>query len=227
MYVVTYNDQVLLGPIAWNAKMFNSVIEDDTGITVNIQQSQRDQVPLDLGNGIKIRHAVEDRPSINLKLEIYEGPFWTFTESTGVYSYQAISKPVDLLKHELTQLAAFDRWTKEQSGVKVTIQGQEVTVDTTRGNRDIFVQKFLLMGENDTVNWKFPEGWLTLTKAELGLCVSSGAAHVQSEFNRELGLLTQISTATTLVELDAVALVFPGTEVEEPRGRRRPVEPNP
>lgn len=209
MYVVTHNDQVLLGPIAWSARMFNSVIEDDTEIKVNILQSQRDQVPLDLGNGIKIRHAVEDRPSLDPKLQMYTGPFWSFTDTTGTATYIPVDKPISLVKSELKQLAAYERWKKEQSGVKTTIQGTEVTVDTVRGSRDIFVQKFLLMSDGETTTWKFPQGWFTLTKSDLGQCVAAGATHVQSQFNWEANIVSQIDAAQTLQELDAIVIVEP------------------
>lgn len=207
MYVVTHNDQVILGPIPWSARMFSSVIEDDLEIKVTIFPSQKNSVPLDLGNGIKIRMAVEDRPSLNPKIQMHTGPFWTFTDTTGTHSYVPVDKPIELVKQELKQVAAAERWKKEHSGVKVTVQGTDVTVDTARGARDIFVQKYLLMADGETTTWKFPEGWLTLTKSELGQCVAAGVQHVQTQFNWESGIVDQINAAQTLQELDALVIV--------------------
>lgn len=207
MYVVTHNDQVLLGPIIWNARMFNSVIEDDTEIITNILPSDQLRVPLDLGNGLMIREHREERPSLNSKTQYHNGPFWTFTQTIGTASYVVVDKPIDLVRQELKAVAASARWNKEEAGTKVTIQGTEVTVDTKRGSRDIFVQQYLLLPEGSTTNWKFPEGWLTLTKSDLGACVAAGAAHVQSAFDWEAGIVAQIDAAQTLTELDAIEIV--------------------
>lgn len=207
MYVVTHNDQVLLGPIIWNARMFNSVIEDDTEIITNILPSDQLRVPLDLGDGLMIREHREERPALNPKTQYHNGPFWTFTPTIGTASYVVVDKPIDLVRQELKAVAATARWNKEEAGTKATIQGTEVTVDTKRGSRDIFVQQYLLLPEGGTTNWKFPEGWLTLTNADLGACVAAGVAHVQAAFDWEAGIVAQIDAAQTLSELDAIEIV--------------------
>lgn len=209
MYVVTHDDQVLLGPINWNSRMFNAVIEEDTEIVVNLLPSDSNRVPLDLGNGIKIREAKETREAINPKIEMYNGPFWTFDETYGTASYVKVPKPLALIKSELKELLAAERYRKEQLGTKATIQNTEVTVDTARGGRDIFVQQYLLLPVDATTNWKFPEGWLTLSKSDLGACVAAGVGYVQAQFNWEADLVAQIEAATTAAELDALVIVEP------------------
>jgi len=71
------------------------------------------------------------------------------------------------------------------------------------------------MGENDTVNWKFPEGWLTLTKVELGAAVSAGAAHIQGSFDWEKAKIEEIEAAETVEVLDAIVIVEPQEELSE------------
>jgi hypothetical protein len=65
------------------------------------------------------------------------------------------------------------------------------------------------MGENDTVNWKFPEGWLTLTKADLGAAVTAGVAHIQSSFDWEKAKVEEIEAATDAATLDVIVIVEP------------------
>lgn len=207
MYVVTYNDEVLLGPIPWNAKMFNTVIEEDTGLIVNLSPLQRNDVPIDLNNGIKIRSASENKPDLNEKIQIHVGSTWTFTTSTGVYNYTVVDKPLHIIRLELKNQTASERWQREHQGTKITIQNQEVTLDTSRGARDIFSQKYMLMEDNSTIKWKFPEGWLTITKLELKQCVDAIAAHVQSVFDWEFNLVSQIDNATTHSELNNIIVV--------------------
>ena len=71
------------------------------------------------------------------------------------------------------------------------------------------------MGENDVVNWKFPEAWLTLTKSDLGIAVNAGVAHVQAQFNWELAKNEEIDACTTAAELDAVVIIEVAETTEE------------
>jgi len=207
MYVVTFNDFVLLGPITWNTSMFNSVIEEDTGFKVNILPSDKQNVPLDLGNGIKVRHALENKPNINSKIQKYDGPFWTFTESTGTHSYTAVDKPLEIVKGELKQILAHVRWTKEISGFDMSIQGHSVKIDTSRGSRDSYLQQYLILGDGENVNWKFSGAWINLTKAELKQIVDNINAHVANSFNWEASISLVIDNALTLQALDQVIII--------------------
>ena len=96
---------------------------------------------------------------------------------------------------------------KEILGTTATIQDHLVTIDTNRGAKDVFVQKYLLMAESDTVNWKFPETWLTLTKSDLGLCVTAANQYIQQCFDRELNISEQIDQSQNKQELLAVTIV--------------------
>ena len=52
--------------------------------------------------------------------------------------------------------------------------------------------------------FKFPEGWLTLSKEELGLVVSTGATYIQSQFDWEVEKGIEINAKETAKELDLV-----------------------
>lgn len=206
MYVLTHNDQVLVGPMVWNARMFNAVIEDDLEIVTNILPSDVSKVPLDLGNGLMIRECVDNYPTLNTKTQMYNGPFWNFTSVPAVAQYVVVDKPLDLVRQELKTKVADARWVLEQKGTTAVIQGQTVTVDTARGSRDVFVQQFLLMPSTTTSQWKFPEGWLVVTKDDLGICVQAGVSHVQNAFGWEATVGNTINSATTLAQLDAIVI---------------------
>ena len=118
--------------------------------------------------------------------------------------YDVVRK--QLAKYNLKQLAAQERYKKEILGTTATIQSQSLTIDTSRGARDIFVQTYLLMGDADTVNWKFPETWLTLTKQDLGLCVTAATQYVQECFDWELNKSEEIDNSETKQELLAIII---------------------
>jgi hypothetical protein len=213
MYVITHHhdyDEVLLGPVTWNPKYIASVLRSDLDLdyTPSVTASDESKIPYEIISNVWVRPVVSVTEPINEKIQYHVGPYWSYTPSEATATYVATLKDIDVVKGELKTIIASERYKKEISGVKVTIQGQEVSVDTNRGDRDIFVQKYILMGENETVNWKFPEGWLTLTKSELGQIVSAGATHVQMCFDWESAKVAEIDACVDHAALDNVILVF-------------------
>lgn len=211
MYVITHHhdyDEVLLGPITWNPRFIASVLRTDLDLsyTPNIVASDEQKVPYEVLPNVWIRRVTNVSEDHNPKLHTLIGPYWVYNGTEATAEYRKQDKPLEIVKAELKQIVTANRYQKEIAGIKVTIQGVEVTVDTARDNRDVFVQKYLLMSDTDTVDWKFPETWLTLTKADLGIAVQGGVTHVQSQFSWENAKFNEIDACTTLEELDAVIL---------------------
>lgn len=217
MFVIAYNNSVILGPMRWNRIRFQNEIFEECEVQATLPDRNDNNNVIVVNEEIKI-YPVVDGPGapFNPKIEMLAGPYWEYTNTDAIRTYQVVPKPIDLVKGELKNLVASERWRKEISGVKVTVQNIEVTADTNRGDRDIFIQKFLLMNENDTVTWKFPETWLNLTKTDLGQIVAAGAAHVQNAFEWEAALVNQIGNCTTLEELDAIVIIESETRPEFP-----------
>lgn len=207
MYVLTHNDQVLLGPMRWNSRMFNSTIEDDVDVITNLVPSDENKVPLDLGSGIKIRVALEVHENVTSpRTQMYTGPFWTFTDSVGTATYKVGLKPLSLIQHELLAQAKEERWSREQLGVKIVLRGTEVTIDTSKKCMSDISQYFLLLKEGEFIDWKFPEKQLTLTRAELGSCVDRGLKYIQSQFSWELAITDKINNLRSPKESELILI---------------------
>lgn len=198
------NGFVINGPRDWNWRSFENTLRDDLEIEYKLPLSKNDKAPIQINESVSIHWCELEYPEHNSKIEYLHGPFWTVVDGIAMGTYQVIARDLGLVKADLKEKVAANRWRKEVAGTTATIQNIVVTVDTNRGDRDIFVQKYLLMSENETVEWKFPEGWLTLTKADLGIAVQAGATHVQAQFVWEAGKVQEIDLCTTAVELDAV-----------------------
>ena len=205
-YVLINDNFVINGPRTWNARSFESTLDDDLEITLKLPLQKTDEEPIIIDENTRILAAQLVYPGHNEKIEYLHGPFWDYSDDFATGTFQILPKDIDWVKSNLYQQVADIRYSREISGANTTIQNTTVTIDTSRGNRDIFVQKYLLMGENDTVQWKFPEGWLTITKAELGSVVDAGVKHVQSQFDWEVTKSTEINNCVTLEELDAIKL---------------------
>lgn len=208
MYVLTHKNRVLAGPMDWNRAIFDGNLTK-LKIIKTLPRVAPETLPLIIDSDTVIYAAEFNEPVYNKKINYLEGPYWTFENDRAIAGYLVKDQPVDSVKANLKTQAAGERWSKETAGTTVDIQGITVTVDTARGSRDIFVQKFMLMQDGDLVTWKFPEAWLTLSKTELGAVVAAGAAHVQESFAWEKQISDAIDLADTLVKLDEIVIVEP------------------
>ena len=198
-YVLVENKQIIhLGPMGWKPRMFQSELND---LEVDFTVPPAEPGYIQINENFEIMPVSLDTPTHNPLFEELAGPFWTYENNTAIGHYTVHDGNIDSIKGNLKNIVAALRYNKEQTPFKYTIQGTEVTVDASRENRNIFVQKYQFMTDAETVDWKFPETWLTLTKAELGELVVAGATHIQTQFNWEKGYVDSIESSTTIDNL--------------------------
>jgi len=191
----------------------SDILSDELDQDIVITREDESRVPFDVVPGVTIRKCISVYEEINAKIHRHEGPFWVYddgnTEYQATATWERRDKPLEQVKADLKNLVADIRWKKEGKGVTLTIQGTEVWCDTSRGNRDIFLQKYTIMPDNTTINWKFQNTWLELTKAELGTIVTEGSTYIQSCFDWESAQSVIIDNCSTLAELDALVFEDP------------------
>lgn len=216
MFVIVYNNNVILGPMRWNRFRFQNEIFEECEVSCTLPNRNDLLEPITVAENIKILPTLQEQdPPYNSRIETLHGPFWTFTETHAVSRYEVMPMTIDAVKSQLIAETAAERWRRESAGVKVTVQNTEVTVDTSRGARDRFVQKYLLMGDTEVVQWKFPERWLSLSKSDLGLVVTASTAYVQAQFDWESAKITEITDCTTLEALANVEITPPKSPESE------------
>lgn len=208
MFVIVYNNTVILGPMVWNRFRFeNTIFEECDNFSVTLENRNDSLSPVIVSENIKILPIQgTENPIFNSKIERLHGPFWEFTDSAAISSYTVEPLPIEAVKNQLKAVVAHKRYTREVSGVKVTIQNLEINADTTRENRHNVLQQYILMGDNDTIQWKYNDIWLTLNKAEVEILVKAVANHVQAQFDWESSKNQEIVNANSLTELDSIIL---------------------
>lgn len=207
MYALVHKNKILVGPKDWDRGFFLAALREKGIKNAIIPRKPQEQLPYAIDEDTKIFKAEVVKAEINPMVEYHRGPIWTITEETATANYEAVDTPVEYARGNFKALAASERYKKEIAGTTFEIQGVTVTLDTTREGRNIFIQKYSMMGDLDTVNWKFPEGWLTLNKSELGQVIAAGAAHIQTAFDWEKGISDLIDSAQTKEELLAIEIV--------------------
>lgn len=209
-YLLVENKETIhLGPVFWRQRFIQSEL-DDQEIVFKVPPIAPEGDYLSINDTFEIFPVVSETMPENYDPRYHDlvGPNYTYVDNQAFSSYSMVDRSLDSVKNNLKQTTMFLRYIKEIAGTKTTIQGQEVSVDTARGTRDVFVQQFLLMPNDGSTVWKFPEAWLTLTKADLGACVAAGVAWVQSAFDWEAAHVLSIEAATTMAELAALELVI-------------------
>lgn len=206
MFVLIHKNRVLSGPRDWSKVMFDHTL-NELGLNFSsVPNNPPSELPFVIDEDTKISACQLTRMPFNEKIEYLDGPFWDFSELVAVGKFEPVQKSIELIKSDLKGLTANKRYEKETSGVKVTLQGTEVTVSTDRNIRNEFLQKFLTMTESGTVNWKFNSVWITLSKSEVETVVNAINQHVQTAFDWEFGINQQIDQASTAEELNSIEI---------------------
>lgn len=217
-YLIVENRQtVLLGPMSWRQRMFQEELND---LEVEYTVPATAQGYLKVNDTLEIFPVELEQQAFDPVFESLSGPFWVYNTTevdsgmegippsytgSAFGNYEVYTLEVPQIQTTLVSMTASQRYNKEIAGTTAIIQGQVVTVDTSREGRTIFVQAYSLMADDDTVDWKFPETWLTLTKTELKSVVDVGAAYIQQQFTWEKTVVDKINTATTVDALKQIS----------------------
>lgn len=208
MYAVVYKNRVIVGPMGWNRAIFQGSLAKE-GVNQTLPRVVPEQLPYEVTPDAQIMAVQEDRPTLNPLVEYYHGPHWEVQSDKAIAHYHVFDIELSSARGGFKDLAAQERYRKEVAGITHVVQGHIVTLDTSREGRNIFLQKLALMTDTDVVNWKFPERWVTLTKADLNQIVAAGAAHIQICFDWEKQISDQIDQAQTKQELLNIQILEP------------------
>jgi hypothetical protein len=205
MYVIIHKNRVIAGILPWKAQYFTDVLRTRHRILTELPRNEPEAsaFPWTIDADTKIIPAQEDRQqSINPLIEYYYGPTWDLTETSAMAHYEVRPLAIEDCQTNYKAKAGALRYDQEVAGTTVTIDSVEYKIETDRGSRAKYIEKYVTMG--DTANWKFNEGWKQLTKEQLYSIVSAIDTHVQTAFDEELRLNQVIDQCVSTTELLAI-----------------------
>ena len=212
MYALINGQQLLLGPVAFNYRMINSVLEEELEVEFRVTSQDYQNVPITFTEDIKILPARNDIPEYDPRFQSVAQTSHTITDTEVVFGYGVGDKTLEQIKGEYKAGVAPERWNKENTTVTVTINGKEITVSTSRDNRLALVSK-LLSGDGP-YNFKFNDGvWEEISKTDLQTILNEIDNVVQAAFDWELAKLAEIDACEDGEAVYAVVIVPP---VEKP-----------
>jgi hypothetical protein len=205
MFVIVHNDRVIYGPRNWSKIHFEQVILDDCEFECSLDLRKSDFLPVIVSHDIKILPIERlPLPVHNSKIQILQGPYWNMFDDKAEMYYEVMNMPIEPVKNILKDAIMNVRYNYEVKGFKHIVQGTEVTINTSRTSRDVFLNTYLSMTDNESVSWKFSEGWVNVSKFDLQQIVNEIKRHVQDGFSWEQSKSAEIDSANTLEELDAI-----------------------
>ena len=208
MYALINGQELLLGPIAFNYRMINSVLEEELEVDFRVTSQDYQSVPIVFTEDIKILPARNDIPEYDPRFQSVSQTSHTITDTEVVFGYSVSDKPLEQIKSEYKAGVAPERWNKENTTVTVTINGKEITVSTSRDNRLSLVSK-LLSGDGP-YNFKFNDGvWVEISKTDLQTILTEIDTVVQEAFDWELVKLAEIDACEDGEAVYAVVIVPP------------------
>jgi hypothetical protein len=208
-FVITQDNFVIVGPNTWNRFKFEEALQEECGITYTLPNSNDSGASFIISEVVKILPVVSlPEPEYNSKIQRLDGPYWIFSDQNAQMYYTAVDLPVDAVRNSLIALVANNRYYKEVGGIKMTVQETVVSIDTARNSRNIYIDAYNTVKIGETVNWKFPECWMSINRVELDSIVQAIKGHVEYCFNWEMAKDQEINSAQTLQELNAIVTDF-------------------
>lgn len=224
MYALVNKEILLLGPIKFNTRMFNSELDDiaeeyDIEIGKKITLNDEGQVPLNVFTNdevdLWILPTETQQPNFNPDTEFIIGPTHQVTPQEKVsFTWTVQDKTLEQVKSEKISKLPEIRYNKEQTGiVTYTLEGNDIEVSTSRENRLSLISKSSSI--NSESNYKFGENWVTVSNTDLQNIISLIDTKVQEFFDWELSKINEINSCTDVESVINVVIQEPVEEIPD------------
>jgi hypothetical protein len=196
MFVIVYQGNVILGPMRWHPRRFTEVIEEDCGIQYVFEWTNDNMDVVHVSEDIIVYPVQQELPpNYNIITEQLSGPFYEFTDTVAISSWQVVQLPLEGIKNTLRNSVANVRWQKQTTFIDVEINGTTYTFSTDDASRSMFHQ-YVTSGITQ-LNWKIDQDhWIILTDTDIQTIFTAITQHIQSCFDWEVMKNTEISNAT-------------------------------
>jgi hypothetical protein len=208
MYALVNGQELLLGPIAFNYRMINSVLEEELELDYRVTSQDYKNVPIIITEDIRIIPARNDIPEFDPRFQTASQTSHTITDDEVVFTYTISDKTLEQIKGEYKAGVKPERQRRENTSIEVTINNSAITVSTDRENRLALIAKYV--AGPGPHNFKFDSGtWLQITTEDLQTIIQSIDLKVQEAYDWELAKLQEIDACETKEEVYEVEIVPP------------------
>lgn len=203
MFALLNDNELVLGPIEFNYRLINSVLEDELEIDYRIEPSDHARVPIIITEKIKLLKVVEDKPQYDPRYEEILLYKYEIINDEVIFYYQKSNIDFDKIKNEYKKVISNERWIRENSGhITHLINNTEIKVSTNRETRISLVTK--LASGSGPYNYKFGDVWVEITGEDVGNIITKIDEKIQVDFNWELQKINEINLCSSIDELNSI-----------------------
>ena len=208
MYALVNGQELLLGPIAFNYRMINSVLEEELELDYRVTSQDYKNVPIIITEDIRIIPARNDIPEFDPRFQGVSQTSRTITNDEVVFTYTVSDKTLEQIKGEYKAGVKPERQRRENTTAEVIINNSTITVSTDRDNRLALTSKYV--ASPGPHNFKFDNGvWLEITTEDLQTIIQAVDAKVQEAYDWELAKIAEIDACETKEAVYEVEIVPP------------------
>lgn len=215
MYALVDGSMVLLGPIEFNYRLINSVLEDELEIGFKVSSIDERNVPIFINENVRILPARNEySPFYDPKYHEHSGPEVLIYEKEVVFLYGIREKPLQQVKDEFKSKIGPIRKQKENTTITLNIKGSNIEVSTSRDNRIALTSK--AMSGDGPYNFKFSrDNWIEITKEDIQSILAEIDKKVQEVFDWELKKIKEIDQCETIDEVYNINIDNPLSPISE------------
>jgi len=130
---------------------------------------------------------------------------WVSINDKVLSEYKSLSEWFEISKSGLKKLVSNERWKKEHDVVYFNGKTLELT---ERTKSSLNFQKVGIDSETEKIEWKFIEGFVSLTAEEFTTLYNFVTQYIQSCFKEESRLIQLYDSAKTLEDLQKLDLTY-------------------
>ena len=209
-YILVENRQIVHLHMPWRPRFFQSELDE---LEVDYVVSEAEQGYIKINDNFEIIPITSDTTMPYDSLyQTLVGPFYTYGDREVSIGYAVYDQDLDTVKNSLKIIAATERYRREGLGVTATINGQQVSLYTSREARGQYTDLVSWIGDG-TVKWKFNTGFVLVDKTAAQAMLSSVLDYVQQQYDWEYALSQTIDNCTTIDELRAVVIMPPVDDI--------------
>lgn len=208
MFALIHKNKIQVGPRDWHYWFFRRYLEDNDLDYGPLPLLYSEPIITNEWRIIPISELIE--PEYNPLFQEYAGPYWTIYDTYITGYYDVVQSPINIIKSRMKDIISNTRYEIEIGGINFTFpDNTTVELYTTREDRSVYLDALLVMGENDTIDFKFKKGvFKTVTKQVLQQIVATGFQHIKNLFIWEASICSQIDAASTVDELKVINLNY-------------------
>lgn len=214
MFALVNDNQLLLGPIEFNYRLINSVLEEELELDFRISPSDYSNVPISITENVKLLTAVEDKPIYDQKYELINLYDYEILEDKVIFHYEKKEKYLELIKQEHKDIITAERWNKESIGIiNLSINNTAIRVSTSRESRISLITK-LSCGDGP-YNFKFGDVWIEITSEDIKTIISTIDQKVQEYFDWEYSKIQEIDLCSSVSEIQSIDFFDPSKKIQD------------